>query len=208
MNTLTCKKLRCLDRWRCREKERERERISKRVKEREGDPHHLCYKCCTSVGGRLTVLRLTRSLSWVFISICSTISWSLNPWMRVTCQRRIFFLPLFLYFLLGQKAGVIETRHKPECEAFTAVRPHFYTGWKKQVKQRVLSYKICHCFAYLPFWKLSIREKRPGHWDGRGTPWIWLCKGYLVSAEETFRMGDACATFPGGLFQLLHEINK
>ena len=36
-----------------------------------------------------------------------------------------FFGFSFLYFLLGQKAGVIETRHKSECEAFTGGRPQF-----------------------------------------------------------------------------------
>lgn len=41
----------------------------------------------------------------------------------------------FLYFLLGQEAGVIETRHRLECEAFTAARLHFLTEWKTGWKE-------------------------------------------------------------------------
>lgn len=95
MTKLTCKNLRCIDRWRCRKRGSKKE--SSKLREQEGERESVII-CVANVAHEhwwgLTALGLTCSLSWVFISICSTISWSPNPWMRVYCQRRIFFLPL------------------------------------------------------------------------------------------------------------------
>lgn len=72
-------------------------RERKRERERESRTHHLLQMLHMS----WTMLRLARSLSWVFFSICSTISSGLNPWMRVTCQKTtFFFLSLSLFLIL------------------------------------------------------------------------------------------------------------
>ena len=126
-------------------REREGGRQSKRnregERERERDPLHLCYKCCTwALGARLTACAInTLPQLGVHFSLQYDILKS-EPSDEGHLARGgfFFFLPLcfFLYFLLGQKAGVIETRHKLECEAFTAARPHFFTEWEKTINRK------------------------------------------------------------------------
>lgn len=90
------------------------------------------------------------SAEWVLISICSQMSFSLTLWSgslaRVGRER---FFPclspsLFLYFLLGQKAGVIENRHESECEAFTGERVQFRPHSVDKQKRERIDRKCCN----------------------------------------------------------------